>query len=99
MLQEVRDMLAQCVRLGHDVDVVEAEIRQPEPGEELECFVELVVRRRLIERAAVPGSAERARAEHIEAIPVERVPVAHGHAQLLLHGLAQRRRDSCRSKR
>jgi DNA mismatch repair protein MutS2 len=33
-----------------------------------------------IERAAMPGTMERARAEHIESIPVEAVPIAHGHA-------------------
>jgi hypothetical protein len=87
--REVRDMLADRLRLRHDVDVVEAEIGQPEPCEELERFVELVVRSRLIDRTAVPGPVERAGAEYVEAVPAETVPVADRHAQLLLHRLAE----------
>ena len=85
------------MRLRHDVDVVEAEVGQSQAREELERFVELVIGRGLIERAAMPGTMERAGAENIGSFPIEGVPVAHRHAQLLLHGLAERRRDSCRS--
>ena len=94
---EIRHVLADGVRLRHDVDVVEAEVRQPQPREELEGFVELEVRGRLIERAAVPRTAERAGAEHIEAVPAEGVPVADRHAQLLLPWSCRAPRDSCRS--
>jgi hypothetical protein len=81
-------MLADVARLCHHVGVVKAEIRQTEAGEEFERLAELQLRSRLIERAAVPGTAEGAGAEDIEAVPVETVPVAHRHAQLLFHGLA-----------
>ena len=97
MCEKFDDVFADVVRLGHDVDVVKAEIRQTQAREEFEGFVELVIRRRLIERAAVPGAAEGAGAENIEPVPVEGMPVAHRHAQLLFHGLAERPRDSCRS--
>ena len=82
-------MFADGVRLGHHVDIVEAEIRQAQPREELKGLLELEIRRRLIERAAVPGAAEGAGAENIEPVPAEGMPVAHRHAQLLFHGFAE----------
>ncbi len=82
-------MFADGLRVRHDVDVMKAEVGQSQSGEELEGLVQLVIRRRLIDRTAVPGPPEGAGAEHVEAIPVEGVPVAHGHAQVLLHGLSQ----------
>ena len=41
----------------------------------------------LIQRAAVPGSLKGSGAENIRALPIEGMPVAHRHAQMLLHGL------------
>ena len=87
--REVGDVLADRVRLGHYVGVVEAEIRQPQAGEELESFVQLVFRVRLIHRAGVPGTAECAGAEHVGALGAERVPVADRHPQMVFHPLAK----------
>ena len=66
----MREKFATCSRmlsrLRHDVDVVEAEVGQPEPREELESFVELQIGRGLIQRPAVPGPVESTRAENID---------------------------------
>jgi len=42
----------------------------------------------LIQRSAVPGPVESTGAENVGPFPIEGVPVANGHAQMLLHGLA-----------
>ena len=37
---------------------------------------------------AVPGPTERSRPEHVLAVRGKRMPVAHGHAQMIFHTLA-----------
>ncbi len=85
---QVGDVFANVVGLGHDIDVVKAEVGQSQSRQEFERFVELVIGGGLIQRTAVPGTVETAGAENIGSFPVEGVPVAHRHAQVLLHGLA-----------
>src|SRR5882757_6573966 len=68
---------------------MEAEVGQPQTREELEGLVELVIGGGLVERTAMPGTMKGAGAENIGAFPIEGVPVAHRHAQVLLHGLAR----------
>ena len=50
--------------------------------------MKLVVRRGLIESAREPRPLECSGAENIGSIPIECMPVAHRHAQMLFHGFA-----------
>ena len=75
--------------LGRDVAVVEAVEGHAELGEELERRGHLLAGRlqrvgRRRERR-VPRAVERPGAEDVEAVPVERVPVADGEPQVVLH--------------
>src|SRR5690606_23609550 len=73
----------------HDVDVMKTEIGNIEAGDEIERFVELVVRRLLIQLARMPRAFKSAGAENIEPVPAETMPVADCKAQMLRHGLAE----------
>ena len=86
---EVTGVLAQRRRRGHDVDVVEAVERQPQPGEEVERRVHLGEGGVAGHRAGQPRAAERAGPEHVGAVPAERVPVADRRAQPVLHAAAE----------
>ena len=77
-------MLLDRVGMRHHVDIVEAEIGQAKAREEFKRFIQLMVGARLINRAAMPWAVERARAEHVKAIPAECVPITHRHAQMVL---------------
>ena len=73
---------------GSDIVVVEAEVRDAELLEELEGGCHLGAGRfHRLEVGGEPRAVERAVAEDIVARPVERVPVAHRHAQVLGHRL------------
>ena len=87
---EVVDALARRGALGRDVAVVEAVERRAHLGEELERHVELGGRGLHRVGDGVPGALERAVVtERVEPVPAERVPVADGEAQVILHALAQ----------
>jgi len=76
--------------LRRDITVVEGEVRDAEPGEEIERDVGLGAG--LCHRIAghLPRALERpVVAERIEAVPDERVPVADREAQLLCHGFTE----------
>ena len=87
--REIVDVLADRVRLSHHIRIVKAEVRQAQPGEELESFVQLVFRMGLIHRSVVPGTVERAGPEHVGALGAERVPVADRHSKMVFHPLAE----------
>ena len=73
---------------GSDIVVVEAEVRDAELLEELEGGCHLGAGRfHRLEVGGEPRAVERAVAEDVVAGPVERVPVAHRHAQVLGHRL------------
>ena len=86
---KIVDVLAYGVGLGHDIRIVKAEVREAEAGEELESFVQLVFRMRLIHGSTVPGTVERAGPEHVGALAAEGVPVADRHAKMVLHRFAE----------
>ncbi len=91
-LVEVAARLGERRALGGDVAVVEAVERHAELRHELERGVHLRaggdhrIDRRVQRRQ--PRPVERAGAEDVEAVPVERVPVAHGEAQVFGHRAA-----------
>src|SRR4029077_12777649 len=60
-----------------------------EPRKEIECRLELAVGHLRGAGSAEPGPRQRAGAENILPRPIERVPVAHGHPQPVLHALAE----------
>ncbi|SYZ57601.1 hypothetical protein CPBF367_38810 [Xanthomonas arboricola pv. juglandis] len=84
---EVALVLADVVGIRRQVDVVEAVIRHAKLGEEFKRGIGLgfgTVQRGV---ADIPRIRARARAERIGAIAAEAVPVGHGKAQMLGHGL------------
>jgi hypothetical protein len=91
-LVEQRCRLLERAALGCDVAVVEAVVGHAELGEELEGRVHLLARR--LHRVGggrerrMPGAVERPRAEDVEAVPGERVPVADREAEVVLHAPA-----------
>ena len=91
-LVEIDRRLFEAGALGCDVAVVEAVERHAELGEELEGGVHLLLRRDHRVGAGserrVPRSIHRAGTEDVEAVPGERVPVAHGEAEVILHSPA-----------
>ena len=86
---EQRRRLLERGALGGDVAIVEAVERHPELDEELERRVHLLLGSfdRIGGRGErrVPGAVEGTGPEDVEAVPVERVPVAHGKAQMVFH--------------
>ena len=87
--REILDVLADGVSLCHHIRIVKAEVRQAQPGEELESFIQLEFRMCLIHRPTVPGTVERAGPEHVGALVAERVPVADRHSKMVFHPLAE----------
>ncbi len=84
---EVALVLSDVIGIRRQVDVVKAVVRHAELGEELERRIGLgfgTVQRGI---AHIPRIRTRARAERIGAIAAEAVPVGHGKAQMLGHGL------------
>src|SRR6185437_8780432 len=88
-LAQVAGVLLESRGGNHGVDVVEGEIAHAEACEEIECRFELAVGHFLGDGQAEPGSRERAGAEDILSRPIEGVPIADGHAQPILHALAE----------
>ena len=74
---------------GRDVAVVEGEERHAEQVEHLEGDVGLHLRAFHLVRGVHPRTEEGLAAEGVAARPAERVPVADGEAELVLHPLAE----------
>src|SRR6185437_5021704 len=70
-------------------DVMEGEVGDAEALEEHESGLELLVRHLLGDLRSEPRAGERAAAEDVLAGPVERMPVADGAPQPILHALAE----------
>ena len=77
--REITHMFVDRFGMGHHINVVEAEIGQPEAGEKFERFVQLMVRTRLVNGSTMPGTVERAGAKDIESVPAECMPIANRH--------------------
>ena len=73
----------------HRIDVVEGEVGDAEPLEEVEGGLELLVRHFLRDPGGQPRTGQGATAEDVLARPVERVPVADRAPQPILHALAE----------
>ena len=83
---EIRPRLGKVAALGCHVAIVEREEGDAERRYELEGSLELVVRgRHRVRIGRQPGAVEGSGAEHVGAGPVERVPQAHGDAEVILH--------------
>ena len=75
-----------CMR--HYIDIVETEIGKAEAGEEFKCLIQFMVSARLVDRATVPWTVERACAKYVKTIPAECMPIANRHPQMFGHRLA-----------
>ena len=86
---EVRSEGREAVALGCDVAVVEAVVRDAQLAEELERDGHPVAGAGHLVGVGEPWTVERADAEHVPAVPRERVPEARARAEPVHHPLAQ----------
>ena len=87
---EVRTERREARAFRGDVPIVEAVVRDAELREELERDGHLRPRRRhLVALAVEPGPVHRARPEHVDTRPGERMPEAHARPQVVLHPRAE----------
>ena len=86
---EVVPELGEAVALGRDVTIVEAVVRDAELREELEGGGHLRAGAGHLVGGGDPRPVQRADAEHVAAIPGERVPEADPGPEMILHPLAQ----------